>query len=367
MSGVGNPTREMVGGVPLVSVIGTPRTMGEHLGTRLKSRLQVLTGYLSDQLCSHARPAGHRLTPEKLRETVRPALPMLQRHEPSLWMELEAMGHASELPIEDLLLVQGYGDLLSYLGCQVPPQPSTYICVDSTHTQTGTPLLALVWYLDPALFPYLTLMRRIPTHGPATLSLTLAGLGPVAGLSEAGVAVAANEFRVKDGSSGLFTGHVLASMLSTPGLEDALRYAQAGPRHGGAAIHGLAASGDRFTFEVSGQIAARLNDPLLNAPRVHTNHPLDERIMPAVDQIDPTSKMRLEQVASQVVALGGITPSQIAGWFSLGTSSPHPASRVGNDTDRIPTSSVLIVLDPGAKELHLMRSGVPGPLETISL
>jgi hypothetical protein len=341
--------------------------MGEHLGVRLKSRLQVLTQYLADQLCSHARPAGHQLTPAKLREAVRPALPMLQRHEPSLWMELEAMGHASELPLEDLLLVQGYGDLLSYLGCQAPPQPSTYICIDSTHTQEGTPLLALVWYLDPALFPYLTLLRRIPTHGPATLSLTLAGLGPVAGLSEAGVAVAANEFRVKDGTSGLFTGHVLASMLAVPGLEDALRYAQAGPRHGGAAIHGLAASGDRFTVEVSGQIVAKLNDPLLNAPRVHTNHPLDERVMPVVEQVDATSKLRLEQVASQVVALGGITAGQIADWFGLGMATPRSISRVGNDTDRVPISSVLIVLDPGAKELHIKRSGVPGPMEKIKL
>lgn len=367
MQAVSNSNREVIGGVPMVSVIGTPRTMGEHLGSRLKSRLQVLTQYLADQLCSLARPAGHHLTAEKLREVVRPALPMLQRYEPSLWMELEAMGHASQLPVEDLLLIQGYSDLLGYLGCQVPPQPSTYVCIDSTHTQDGTPLLALAWYLDPALFPYLTLLRRIPTHGPATLCLTLAGLAPVAGLSEAGVAVAANEFRVKDGSSGLFIGHVLSSMLAAPGLEDALRYAQAGPRHGGAAIHALAASGDRFTLEVSGQLAVRLNDPLLNAPRVHTNHPLDERIMPTIDLSDPTSKMRLEQVASQVVALSGINPAQIANWFSLGADSPRPATRIGNDSERLPVSMVLIVLDPGAKELHIKRSGVPGPLETIKL
>lgn len=366
MPAVSNPNREVVGGVPLVLVIGTPRTMGGHHGMRLKPRLQVLAGYLSEQLCSLARPAGHQLTPEKLRDVIRPSLPMLQRHEPSLWMELEAMSHASEVPLEDLLLIQGYGDLLSYLGCQVPPQPSTYICIDSTHTQEGNPLLALVWYLDPALFPYLTLMRRIPTHGPATLCLTLAGLGPVAGLSEAGVAVAANEFRVKDGSSGLFTGHVLASMLATPVLDDALRRAMASPRHGGAAIHGLAANGDRFTVEASGQITARLNDPLLNAPRVHTNHPLDDRVMPAVDQIESTSKQRLEQVASQVVALGGINPSQIANWFGLG-GEIRPPTRIGNDTDRVPISLVLVVLDPAAKELHIKRSGVPGPLETIKL
>ena len=39
--------------------------------------------------------------------------------------ELESMAAAAGLPAEDLLLVHGYGDLLSRFGCQVPPTRST--------------------------------------------------------------------------------------------------------------------------------------------------------------------------------------------------------------------------------------------------
>jgi hypothetical protein len=366
MAVASGPNAEVIGGVPLVSVIGTPRTMGEHLGSRLKPRLQVLSQYLADQLCTQAKPGGHNLTPKKLRELIEPSLQPLQRHEPSLWMELEAMAHASDLPVTDLLLIHGYGDLLSYLGCQSPPLPSTFLAVDSTHTRDGNALMALCWYLDPALFPYLTLLRRIPTHGPATLCLTLAGLNPVAGLSEAGIGIAVNELRVKDGSCGLFTSHLVAAMLNSPGFEDAQRRGHTGPRHGGAAFHGLSGKGDRFSIEVSGQLAARLNDPLPNSPRVHTNHPLDETLMPLVGTVDPTSKMRLEQTASQVVAVNGVTPQIIATWFGFDQESRR-VTRIEADSERVPISLVLVVLDPHARELHLRRSGVPAALETIKL
>ena len=366
MAVASSPNTEVVGGVPLMSVIGTPRTMGGHLGSRLKPRLQVLSQYLADQLCTQATAGGLQLTTNKLRELIEPATNHLQRHDPSLWMELQAMAHASELPMSDLLLIHGYGDLLSYFNCQIPPQPSTFVAIDSTHTKSGNALMSLCWYLDPALFPYLTLLRRIPTHGPATLCLTMAGLGPVAGISEAGVAVAANEMRVRDGVSGTFTNHLLSSMLTSPGFEDVHRRALIGPRHGGAALHGLSSKGERFTVEVSGQQTARLNDALPNAPRVHTNHPLAESLMPMSGSIDGTSKMRLEHIAGQVIAVNGVTPAIISEWFGMGADI-QTMKRVEADSERVPISLVLVVLDPHKKEMHLCRSGVPSGLETIKL
>jgi hypothetical protein len=336
------------------------------LGSRLKPRLQVLSQYLADQLCTHAKPGGHHLTPSSLRELIAPAITNLQRYEPSLWMELEAMAHASELPVTDLMLIHGYGDLQSFLDCRVAAQPSTFVSIDGTHTQTGAALMGLCWYLDPALFPYLTLLRRIPTHGPATLCLTLAGLGTVAGISEAGIAVAGNQLRVRDGSAGTFTCHQLLAMLTSPAIDDAMRRAQAGPRYGGAAIHGLSGKGERFSFELSGQKAIRLSDPLLNAPRVHTNHVLSEELLAYSGNTEPTSKLRLEQVASHIVAAQGVTPKHVGKWFGF-DQEPKPSQRLDDTSDRVPISIVLVVLDPRSKELHLRRSGVPTDMETIRL
>ena len=41
---------DLLGGVPVINAIGTPRTIGDTLGQRLKPRLQVLTQYLREQL-----------------------------------------------------------------------------------------------------------------------------------------------------------------------------------------------------------------------------------------------------------------------------------------------------------------------------
>ena len=361
---------EVIGGVPLVSVIGTPRTMGERLGARLKPRLQVLSQYLAEQLCTLSASNGQALTPERLRDLIRPSVQVIARHEPSLWMEFEAMSQASDVAVEDLLVIHGYSDLLSFMQCQLPPRPSTFVCLDASHTADGKPCMAFAWYLDPALLPYLTLMRRIPSHGPATLTLTLAGLHPVAGLSEAGVAVACNELRVRDGACGHFTSHLLSSMLTAPSLEDALRRGLAAPRHGGGAVHGLAANGERFSLELSGQQATRLVDPLAAAPRVHTNHPLDEQLIPTVVLVDATSKSRLEDAANLAVGSTGTTPHTIGEWFGL-TREPGSTrialARTDAEGEHSTDAVVVIVLCPGAGEVHLRRSGMPGRMETIRL
>ncbi len=359
---------EVVGGIPLVSVIGTPRTMGEHLGHRLKPKLQLLAQYLMEQLASAAQASGTPMTPNSLRESLRSSVTAAAHLEPSLWMEIESMARAAELPEEDLLLIHGYGDLLSTYHCKVVPSPSTYISLGAPHTDTGLARMVHAWHLDPSLLPYVTLVRRIPAHGPASLSLTIAGLSPVAGLSEAGLAVGSNELRITDGLNGQFTAHLLGSVLTAPTLEDALTRVQVGPRHGGAALHLLSTGGERISMEMSGQHQVRLLDPFQSAPRVHTNHPLHEEIVRwAAPEVENTSKIRLESIASHAIDATCCSPAMIAGWFGLGERDQSRHTRFIADTGVSPDTTVLTIIDPAAKTLHLRRGGTPARLETVKL
>ncbi len=366
MSTVSNA--EVVGGIPLVSVIGTPRTMGEHLGSRLKSRLQVLAQYFFEQLTSASAGSPQPMTVDDLRARLRDSMLPLTRHEPALWMEIESMARAADMREEDLLLVHGYGDLLSHYGFQVPPGRSTFLSLAAPHTDTGLPRLVMAWHLDPALLPYVMLLRRIPAHGPASLSLTLAGLSPICGLSEAGIAAAVNELRVTDGADGHFTCHLLASTLTAPSLDDAASRAAMGPRHGGAALHLLSNGGDRLSLELSGQTTARLDDPYHSAPRVHTNHPLHSDIIKHSALVnDATSKARLERVAGLAVDASGATPNAIAGWFGLEGKGDRPSARLIADPNPTPEVTVLFMADPAAKAIHVRRGGTSAKLETVRL
>lgn len=359
---------EVVGGIPLVSVIGTPRTMGANLGQRLRPKLQVLAQYLLEQFTAATRAGGHEVPPRAVREALASSIGALQRLEPGLWMEIESIAAAAEVALEDLLLVHGYGDLMSAYRCPVVPSPSTYISLGSPHTDTGLPRMVLAWHLDPSLLPYVTLVRKIPSHGPASLSLTLAGVHPMAGLSEAGIAVAWNELRVVDGAQGQFLSHLLASTLTAPTMDDALTRVQTGPRHGGGALHLLSTGGERVTLEMSGQHQVRLLDPFQSAPRVHTNHPLHEDIARyAVTAGENTSKARLESIASLAIDASCASPGAIAGWFGLGEKDGSRHTRFIADTGVSPDTTVLAIIDPADRSLHLRRGGSAARLESVRL
>ena len=358
----------MVGGIPLLSVIGTPRSLGEGLGQRLKSRLQVLAQYLAEQLAANARIGGRTLTPANVRERLRTSMSALADLEPGLAMELESMARAAELAPEDLLIIHGYADLLSTFACQ-SVQPSTYVGFTAAQTESGLPAMALVWEADPALLPYVTLVHRIPAHGPASLSLTLAGLHPIAFVNEAGLAAASNTLLVTDGVPGQFTTHVLASLTSAPSFEDAVSRAQAGPRWGGRAIHLLAGDGERCTLEASGQRLIRLPDAMRNAPRVHTNHPIDESIQ-SLAIADPLSRLRLEQIAGAAVRSRNAGAAQILDWFGLSTMSPRHPSEAGDrrmrGTVANPDACIVLWLSPATHELQIRRGTGTG-LDGVSL
>lgn len=363
---------ELVGGLPQISLIGTPRAIGEALGTRLKPRLQVLSEYLIEYLAQHAFTGAKAMTADDVRAITKEALPRISDLEPGLAMELESCSRTSGLPPEDLLVIHGYTDLLCGLGAPIPTTPSTYVAIPASHTLIGTPLQVLVWECDPVLLPYVSLVHRIPSHGPASLSLTLAGLHPIAFINEAGISVASNAMPIKDSEPGHFTTHILAAMTTAPAFEDALSRAKRSPRWGGRAIHLMAANGQRETVEVSGSRMAILPDPNQTVVRVHTNHPLAEDLKP-VTHDDPFSRVRLEQVASAAVRARQIEPPHVTTWFGLDNESSHGGSLGVDTTARRkrglvanPDGCITVIIDPAQRCVYL-RKGRGAPLERKTL
>ncbi len=351
--------------------MGTPRTIGETIGSRLKPRLQVLAQYLLEQLASGLSSEGRsRLGRDDVRKALKPSLEVTQRLEPAVWMELESMAHAADLPPEDLLLIHGYGDLIGFFKSGQTTTRSTFTSLNAVHTDHGLPRMVLAWHLDPALLPYVHLVRRLPAHGPGSLTLTLAGLQPVAVLSEAGLAVACNELRVDDGAPGHLTPHLIAASLTAPSMADAESRITAGPRHGGAAIHMLNNEGERASYELSGQHAVRLPDPWPQSPRVHCNQALSEEVRLVASRHDePTSKARLERVAALAIEARSCNPAELAGWFRMTPRSnaaggdPGTAKIDGSSAD----STVLMICDPAQKTVHIQRGGSSQGMGSASL
>lgn len=353
-------------GISVVTARGTPRAIGETLGRTLREPLTELTALVADRLRS-ITPQGIHLDRTRLAAIFQPAILDLTRFNPSLWMELEGMCLGSGLPMEALLLIHGYADLLSHLGCRMPPAASTYIGMGPDHAQVRRPLQALAWTPEPMFQQHLTLVRRMPSNGPRSLMLTVAGLHPVAGLSEARIAAACNELRVSDGVPGLFTCHLLAGLFHIPDFDSGVRRLEQAPRFGGGAVHVLAGDGRRASVETSGLRTARLGDPDPAMPRVHTNHPIADEILPCVPLVDDDSRERLGRIARQAVAGRDIAPGTIAEWFGL--DEAHAGDEDGDDLlpQGIPDAGVVSVADPAAGRLWLRTSGARATTTEIAL
>jgi hypothetical protein len=349
---------ESARGIPIVSVVGTPRIMGASAGARLKSTIRALRLQTAAMLNQAAGDDTLSIQRDRILDLT---------HEPGLALELEAMAAAAEVSFEDLLLIHGYSDLLSYYHASQPVSPSTYLTIPPERTHNHEPCMALIWQVDPTLLRHLVLVHRIPAHGPASLSLTLGGLHPVAGVSEAGIAVASNELRVADGQVGRFTSHVLATILGAPSFDDALARSEAGPRFGGRAISVVDGHGSRFTCELTGQLKALLREPSQSMSRVHTNHLLDRDLLKAgVVVSDAASTERLTKVAKLAALANTVRPADIASWFGFAAQIAVAGASSGSKIHD-PNSSVAVIIEPRSKTMHVSVGSNKHQLHTFRL
>jgi hypothetical protein len=352
------PTRgaipDQAGGVPLLSVMGTPRTLGATIGERLRPRLQVAT----QSVIERAAPllTSGRRDPEVLRQRLQPALEAIRGHQPGLSMELDAIAQAGQVAPEDLLALHAGDGLSSFLGSGACEATACAV-LGHRHLRLDGPGLVMAWQVSAHLLHSIVVVRRIPAHGPASLTLGIAGVHPLAGLSEAGLAIACNPFPVTDATAGLPLPHLVQAALLAPGAGDALVRLQGGPRLGGGAMHLLTRDGGRTSLELSGAGLARLDDHRPDAPRVHTGHALSEHLadQAPVQDRSRADLMRLAGHAINAIALG---LDECCGWFGVGPGAdPVP----GWD----PSRTVVAILEPARHRMHLALGSAA--LETVDL
>ena len=338
------PIPDQTGGLPVVSAMGTPRAVGTTLGQRLRARLQVAAQILVER---HAALIDGRLLVEPLRARMAPALAAISEHGPTLRMELDALAAGAELDIADAALVHAGAGVSAMLAQGSPVDQTACVLLHQRHVAADTATLLFAWQVDPVLLPALTLVRRIPSHAPASLTLTLGGLHPLAGVSEAGLCVAANPMPVADAAPGLPIGHLVQAALAAPVASDAVARLAARARMGGAAVHVLGADGARITTEITGERSARLDDPRADAPRVHTAHALADQLHPVCPIPDP-SRLELQRLASLASHAIALDPAALAGWFGIG---PQAMPVAGWDAAR----TVVCAIEPARKRMHVVR------------
>ena len=368
---------ESASGIPVISVKGTPRLIGRMLGERLKPRLRVLIQDVSSMLCQLS--GDNRLMDEVgaydqdatlafLAELLGHTPEMIQDVDPGQWMELESLAEACKVDILFLLAITAFNDLANQLLERHCFFTSNTAMVPANRYAEDAPLLANDWSVPPYLVPHLMLIRRVPSHGPASLALSLGGLHTVAGINAAGLAVCSDDLR--DGEHqhhGLPTSCVLMGALGANNHQEAKAKLLQGVLLGSRAYHLLDADGCRASLERIGPDSAELPDPSQLAPRVHTNHCLHRPPNDVVCTVLRHSGQRLQQLAHLAARSHPKTSmTEIDIWFATGVDVVSERRQRSGPSER-PVPGVVVILDPMNASIHCRGSGPGRQLKDVSL
>lgn len=328
--------------------------MGDHLGELLSSRLRVLVQDTDALLHSALGSRLHRLLPAIADE--------IKKRDPTGHMELESIASSAGVEMESLIGAHAFSSLLGLV--EEPGQrcDSSMLSVPRALAAGMGPLLGLIWRIPAQLSPYLTLVTRRPSHGPATISLTIAGLHPVAGLCESGFGLTVNDLHIPAlHQEGLPPAAMVNLALSCPTYDDAHYLIDSRQLIGNASFTLTDRTDRRATMEAVDGVCHHLPDPDGTSPRVHTNHPLHRELQDHAPR--PGSLDRLQQLAKNVSICEEMKPRDVAGLLA----SYGQGRGMESDHDEHLVTAAVVVIDPRSMELHACSGSRAERLSPLSL
>jgi isopenicillin-N N-acyltransferase-like protein len=306
-------------------------------------------------------------TEENVLALARHHLPVLERFDPGLATELDAIARAAGLTPAHLVVVNHYTDLrdlslrdLRALGTSpaaADPGGCSAWFVDGEHR-----LLGQTWDMHASATPYALLLIVTNDDGSKTALFTITGCLGMTGMTSTGVALTINNLNSLDATVGVIWPALVRKALAQPTAASSLALLQAAPigsgRHyvvaDGRDVFGMETSGTRkkVIFEGQGPGASKNG-----ASYFHTNHCVDDE-MKATARIMPGSTTLLRYQTLQARADGGRVPRTAREMFDafadVGLSNDKPDA-----PDDVATCGA-IVMDLKQKTA-LACQGIPGP------
>lgn len=243
-----------IGGLPLITLSGSPAERGEQHGTALKDRIH---GMVDVYGTFFGRPES------EIFDIARHFKKVINDFEPDYGTEIEAIAGAATVNPLWIYALNARSEFLSFV-------PATECTV--MHF-AGTPILGQNWDWEERLEPLITLARIERTDGPSILMMTEPGILGKIGLNDAGVGVCFNFLHINRPTNGVPIHILLRAILECSSI-DAVRktISRAGT---GRSANILVAdkSGARFDMEFAATEQIEVEDP--GDVIAHTNHYMD--------------------------------------------------------------------------------------------
>ncbi len=323
--------------------------MGQQFGEQCRGEIETFYKLRVANAIAQAKQHGGRDVDEAtLLRVAHACVEPTRQYHPAGWEELEGIADGANLSPEKILATNGltdlrdilawHGDLESFGGC-------SSVVVGADRNENGHGLCGQTWDLATDNMPYVLVVRRSPSDGPSTRSLTTVGCLSLIGLNERGIAVGTTNIRTKDPRAGVTYLSIIHKVLHCETLEAATAAVVDAPRAGAHYYYLMAKDSRAAAIECSASRAEV--HPVRDGVFVHTNHCL----VPAHQEIEASTpasssharQSRLESLVDE--AKTADSPGTIEAAFGDRANGENAISRV--DFNGI-SSNGAVVMEPAA-------------------
>ncbi|MGI8517568.1 MAG: C45 family autoproteolytic acyltransferase/hydrolase [Acidimicrobiia bacterium] len=231
------------------------------------------------RLASNGSWAGRPATPEDALELASQMLDAHRDYDGDLYEEMAALAAATNLTIEEVLIVSGFTDFVDVVRAAgsntVPEEDDCTAVIVPDDLAGGAGFLAQTWDMHDSATEHVVLLRVEPEKDPAALVFSTVGCLGQIGLNEAGIALGINNLTAANGKAGVTWPFVVRKALKQTSVGAALGCILEADLAG--AHNYLLFDSEGSGFNVEAMVGYRAVSKLEGRPLIHTNHALDDK------------------------------------------------------------------------------------------
>ncbi len=265
----------------VVELSGTHREMGAAYGEACREDIVGLyTARVSNAIEQAKAYGGRSVTEADLITIAKAALPMVKAYHEAGYEELEGIASGSNRSLEqtwvmnaltDLRDIAAFGDVSVWAAPADGEGCSSFI-MQGDRTQDGTGYVGQTWDLSTSNMPFVRIVKRKPTEGPATVCLSTVGCLSLIGMNEHGVSIGTTNIRSVDAKLGVCYLDIIHKVLHQQSLAAAVEVITGAPRAGAHYYYVMDAEGAAAVECTASQHATV---DVAQGAYVHCNHVLE--------------------------------------------------------------------------------------------
>jgi isopenicillin-N N-acyltransferase-like protein len=264
--------------IPVLELAGSPRDMGRAHGEHFRDLIDTFAQQRLDVCLNKAREAARPTTEQAVLDFCQSLLPIQADQLPDVHEEFLGIAEGAAVLPARLMIANAMTDVADVFAASPEAHGCSAWLVSPETTAEDELLAGQTWDMQPFAQDYVTLIRRRPAAGPASLVLTTAGCLSLVGINDAGLAVGNNNLIPTDARPGLMYLALIHHALTQTSLAAAVNAVENAQRLSGHNYYFAGPDHQMANLETTAQRA------VLTTPTggffVHTNHYLAPELRP---------------------------------------------------------------------------------------